>query len=128
MTTTTPTPTIELADIYHYAGDFLARTDITLHGFYVYPRSIGLMLNDEDYLSLRNVFALLDGGTVGVQDHDTDDAHSVIVHVDGQYRGVRASAQFAVTDPADLDLIRSFVDENGKPNLHLLDALAGDAR
>lgn len=121
------TRTIRSGDL-QLAGDFLARDGVTAHGVYVYPRSIGVMLNEHDYLSLRNVYAMLDDTEhreVRLTDNPTETApHQVILSVDGDYRDMRASAQITVTEASALDLIRSFVDENGHPNAHLLDALA----
>jgi hypothetical protein len=125
----TTTPTVTLADVHQFAGDFLARTDLAIHGVYVYPRSIGLMLEiDGAYASLAAPYETFDDATVTLTDHATEEApHQVILSVDGKYRGVYASAQTTVTASADLDLIRSFTDENKRPDGRLLDALVGDS-
>lgn len=129
MPTTTHTPTLELADVHRFAGELLARTDLTIHGLHVYPRSIGLMLTDDAYPSLTALYATLDTPAVRLTDHPTEQApHQVILSVDGEYRGVPTSAQVTVRDTATLDLIRVFTDENGKPNGRLLDVLVSASR
>lgn len=126
--TTTTTASTTLADRYRIAGDLLARSDIAPIGLELRSH-IGLKFPDRDWGSLRALYATLDDAHVTVYEYDQDKyAFKMILVVGGQFRGIGTWSQITVFDPADLDLIRSFTDENARPDGRLLDALAGDSR
>jgi hypothetical protein len=124
MTTTTPTVTI--ADLHKYAGDLVARTDLTIDDLdlSVYGRRISVQTPNAS--SLRVAYDLLDNPTVRVADFDDGTYQRTHVNVEGTYRGVHAHFYAGFYQPADRDLIRSFAADNHLNDARLLDVLVGD--
>lgn len=129
MTTTTPTPTATFTDRWQIAADFAAmgeRGELVLNGIHVHAASNPAIDVHVTLRGLRTGYDLLDDPTVTTS--DLDDKGHVNLYVDGGYRGFKVLFYGGAHTPADLDLVRSFVDENGKPNFLLLDALVDASR
>jgi hypothetical protein len=124
MTTTTPTVTI--ADLHRYAGDLVARTDLTIDSLDLSGYARRINVQTPNATTLRAAYDLLDNPTIRVSDFNEDAYQRTHVNVEGTYRGVDVQFYVGFYKPEDRDLIRAFTADNHLGDARLLDALVGD--